>query len=71
MFGYCKQLLNTKALKYSLMEMPGRLLKISMSLYITNRNGNLNQNSPVKTKWVLLPSGMPVPVPVRVKNLEN
>ena len=40
-------------------------------MYNQYQNGNLNQNSPVKTKWILVPSGMPIPIPVKVKYLEN
>ncbi len=40
-------------------------------MYNQYQNGNLNQNSPVKTEWILVPSGMPIAMPVKVKYLEN
>jgi hypothetical protein len=40
-------------------------------MYNQYQNGSLNQYSPVKAKWILVPSGMPIPMPVKVKYLEN
>jgi hypothetical protein len=41
-------------------------------MYHQYQSGKLNQNSPVKTKWILVSCGMPIPIPVsKVKYLEN
>jgi hypothetical protein len=40
-------------------------------MYNQYKNGNLNQNSPVRTKWVLIPGGMPMPMIIKVKYIEN
>ena len=34
-------------------------------------NGRLNQNSPLKSKWIFISTGLPFPLPAKVKYLEN